>query len=702
MSELQYNLNTKNLWFPDQTEPIYDPTDPISDYQFKEYWRRERDRCINGFSLADGQVKIPGRLYWHTVYWKIAAYVEKDFGGNTMKVRELITPFLLDTVWDVFNDIQACSNEGLFYILVGSRDFGKSITAASCAGWQYTFFPKSEAIISAAAYNYVKLATDKIEDGLLNVHPIFRKQRVTSDWKKEIVAGWKDKKTGLISTNSSFSTIKVRNYENGSNTMAAIGSRPGFHLIDEIGALQNLIACFKDSEGAWWSGGGNKPSCLAMLAGTGGDMEVGKEAAEMFFNPEAYRVLSFPNPEQPGGKMGRFVSALRAKLKYKDKQTLASYLGIQHPDLERIHILVSDEKRAKEEWWDVEYANAVKSGNSKTVLKFKAFWPLQASDSFLVLTKNDYNIEAAKQQQQRIRTNGITGDYIELYHDGEKIRHRFENSPDGRNRMPVTEFPVNTQSKDCPIQVWEFPVLDAPYSLYTAGVDSITQFKSSHSDSLAAIYIFKRMHDIASEKYQDTIVAAYVARPDKPDEWNEQARLLIKWYNARTLVENDDVTFINYMIAKGDGHYLEDQPQWLRMYVPNPSPRDKGISRASEKVRIMLHSQLKKYLDETVRRETDEFGSVIREVTGVTRVLDPMLLEEIINFNETEGNYDREVACSLAIALANHLDPIIGKAGTSDERVQSLFDKKPYIRGSKLFNHQSHMFRNRRSRMFTK
>lgn len=703
MSEFQ--LDTHNIWFPDQKEPVYDPSDEEGVRVFRVYWARERERCMNGFFLGDGQVKVPGRLYFHTVYWKIAAYIEKKIAGKEKKIREIITPYLLDTVWDIFNDLEVATENGNFYELVGSRDFGKSITAASCAGWQYTFFPKSESVISGGATSYIKLATDKIEDGLLNIHPIFRKQRLTSDWKKEIVAGWKDKKTKLADPKSSFSSIKVRNYENGTNTMAANGTRPGFHLIDEIGTLPNLIGCVKDSDGCWWSGGGDKPSCLVMLAGTGGDMEVGKEAGEIFFNPIAYNMLAFDNPEVPGGKMGRFISALRAKMKYKDEWTLYRYLTEKcgmtltpHPDLDRVKILVSDEERALKEWWEPEYAKALKSGNSKTVLKFKAYWPLKASDSFLVLTKNDYNIDAAKTQQQKLRAVGVTGSLIELYHDGDKITHKFST------KLPVTEFPVKTQSKDAPIQVWEFPIEELPpFGLYVAGVDNYRQGKAEYSDSLGVVYIFKRMHDIQSEKFQDMLVASYAARPENPEKWNEQARMLIKWYNARTLCENDDMTFINYMISKGDGHYLEDQPQWLKLYVPNTTvQRDKGIHRSSEKIRDMLRACSKKYLDDVIFEEKDENGSVIKQVLGVTRIPDPMLLDEIINFSEDDGNFDREVAFSLAMALAQHLDPIIGRvSGSSDSRVAEMY-KKNKIKSSRLFTHSNTLFTQKKRKLFAK
>lgn len=692
---MDFRQDTKNIWFPNQIEPIYDPSDDGASEEFKKYWEREKERCIDGFYLADGKVKIPGTLYFHTVYWKIASYIEIEAKGKKRKIRKIITPLLRDVDWDIFNDLDVCQEEGKFYDLVGSRDFGKSIIAASMAGRLYTFFDKSESVISGGAANYIKLATDKIEDGLLNIHPIFKKQRITSDWKKEVVAGWKDKKTGLPHVNSSFSSIKIRNYENGNNSMAANGTRPGFHLIDEIGTIPNLIGCVKDSDGCWWSGDGNKPSCLVMRCGTGGDMEVGKEAAEIFFAPESYNSLAFDNPEIPGTKMGRFISALRAKMTFKEKKTLSEYLNISHPDLDQIEILVSNEERALNEWWKVEYEKARKSGNSKTLLKFKAYWPIKASDSFTVLTKNDYNIDLARSQKQRILSNNVTGSLVELFHDGEKICHKFSD------KLPITEFPVKTQSKDAPVQIWEFPISETPtFGLYVAGVDNYRQGKAEYSESLGVVYIFKRMHDIQSEMYQDMVVAAYAARPDSPDIWNEQARLLIKYYNARTLCENDDMTFINYMISKGDGHYLEDQPNWLKLYVPNTTVnRDKGVHRSSDKIRDMLRAGSKRYMEEVLRREKDEQGSIVREVLGVSRILDPMYLEEVIHFNEEVGNFDREVAFSLAIAMRNHLYPIMGRfTEFQDSRLKQISKKRAK---PPLFPDSKGMFNKRKNKLFT-
>jgi hypothetical protein len=184
------------------------------------------------------------------------------------------------------------------------------------------------------------------------------------------------------------------------------------------------------------------------------------------------------------------------------------------------------------------------------------------------------------------------------------------------------------------------------------------------------------MHDLTGEKYQDMFVASYCARPDKKEVWEEQARLLIKYYNARTLCENDDISFIEYMKAKGDAHYLEKQPQWLLEIVPNTTvKREYGIHRSSQKIIDYLHTCLKKYMEAIVINDTDDDGNIIRQVFGVSKIFDPVLLEEIIQYNDS-GNFDRIIAAELAIAQALKMDPIMGRIGGSeDDRVKAMFTK---------------------------
>ncbi len=222
--------------------------------------------------------------------------------------------------------------------------------------------------------------------------------------------------------------------------------------------------------------------------------------------------------------------------------------------------------------------------------------------------------------------------------------------------------------------ILEHPPKDIPFGLYTAGVDPYRFAEAENSDSLGAVYIFKRIHEINSEQYQDMFVAWYVARPSNKSVWEEQARMLIKYYNAQTLCENDEMSFIDYMIAKGDGHFLVDQPIWLREYVPNTSmTRNKGVSTAPKPIREFLDGTLKQYLDDVQQQTKDEKGSVISETLGVTKVFDTMLLEEIIKYNKEKGNYDRIKAAQLALAQARKMDPVMGASGAKDPRYDSYF-----------------------------
>jgi hypothetical protein len=303
---------------------------------------------------------------------------------------------------------------------------------------------------------------------------------------------------------------------------------------------------------------------------------------------------------------------------------------------------------------------------------------MEVDDIFLNEDTNIFDIEAAKRQKIRLLQAERTGTPVILFSDGEKIAHNFTD------KQPITNFPLkNSDLKDAPVVIYEFPVANPPYGLYVAGVDPYRQGQSAYSSSLGAVYIYKRMHDLTGEKYQDMFVASYVARPDKKETWEEQARLLIKYYNARALCENDDISFIEYMKAKGDAHYLEKQPQWLMEIVPNTTVRrEYGIHRSSQKIIDYLHNCLKKYMEEAVHIEKDDDGKIIRETLGVSKIFDPVLLEEVIQYHD-QGNFDRIVAAELAIAQALKMDPIMGKiGGPSDERVASMFNKK---RGNVLF-----------------
>jgi hypothetical protein len=625
----------------------------------KPFYDFHKDLCLNG-AMMNG-VYINPFLYWHLNIWHTEVDVIDERGRISQKYSN---PLLRDNEWIVTNEIDRAQQEKKGLVILGIRRFAKSVLEASYIAWGATFDENSQNIIAGLNAPDIKLITDKIDKGLNFIPEYWRWQRIEDNWKNQVTLGIKTRGGERIP----FSSILIRNLDEGNNEEAIAGTKPRKLIIDEIGK-GNFLRGFQAAVPGFTTPFGW--GCSPILTGTGGDMKKFMDAKSLMFDVENLNFLSYNNEKDEKRVHGLFIS-YKYRMEAKEESTLGEFLNEPNgSDLHNVKMLVSNDEKAKA-ITETNLERLKKAGDRLAYLKEKMYYPLEVDDIFLNEDTNIFDIEAAKRQKFRILQQERTGTPVILFHDGEKIAHEFTD------KMPITNFPLKPSDlKDAPVVVYEFPIDNPPYGLYVAGVDPYRQGKSAYSSSLGAVYIYKRMHDITGEKYQDMFVASYVARPDKKETWEEQARFLIKYYNARALCENDDISFIEYMKSKGDAHYLEKQPDWLKEIVPNTTVRrDYGIHRSSDKIIDYLHNCLKKYMEETVYKETNEAGEVVREVLGVGKIFDPVLLEEIIQYND-QGNFDRIVAAELAIAQALKMNPIMGKiGGTSDERVASMFKRK--------------------------
>lgn len=614
-------------------------------------------------------------------------YIRRGVPGKQPKMNKTAI-INIEYVYDAETTCISVNNENKLFLTDNYTPTHNSVFISSYIGYGATFDEHSQNIVSGLNSADIKVTTDKIDKGLNNIPEYYRWDRIEDNWKSQVTLGVKTKSGRRIP----FSSILIRNLDNGSNQEAIAGTKPRRLVIEEgakgafLAGLQAAIPGFTTPFG--WT-------CSPLVIFTGGDADAFHDAQELFFAGGAYNFLEYPDLKVPNRKHGLFLGA-KYRQEAKEESTLGKYLNKEDSyALNQIPMLVSNEEKAR----DITTKDLEKrkqSGDQWGYLKEKMYFPFEVDDVFLNLTANIFNVEAAKIQQQKLRDNSIEGSHVELYHDGERIRHKFSD------KRPVSRYPHKSgDNKDAPIVMWEPPIENAPFGLYLAGVDSYRFGEAGYSDSLGAVYIYKRMHSIADEKFQDMFVASYVARPESKEHWYEQARMLIKYYNARALVENDEMSFIEYMIAKGDAQYLEPTPAFLTDFISYNSTtlkRQYGLSRGPERIRNWLNSALKTYLDEVIRVDKDENGSVIREITGVSRIRDPMLLEEIIKYHD-KINADRIVAASLAIGFAQKLDPIIGKVQKEvDPRIASLYGKKK--ESDKLFNKTSSLFRVRKDKLF--
>ena len=631
----------------------------------KPFFDFHRELCLNGAMMGD--TYINPFLYWHLNIWHTEVDIIDDYGRIAQKYAN---PLLRDNEWLVTNEIDRAQQEKRGLVILGIRRFAKSVLEASYIAWGATFDENSQNIIAGLNAPDIKLITDKIDKGLNFIPEYWRWQRIEDNWKNQVTLGIKTKSGERIP----FSSILIRNLDEGNNEEAIAGTKPRKLIIDEIGkgnflrGLQAAIPGFTTPYG--WG-------CSPILTGTGGDMKKFMDAKSLMFDVDNFNFLTYNNAKDDKRIHGLFISH-KYRMEAKEDSTLGAYLNEpSKSDLHNVKMLVSNEDKATE-ITNKNLERLKKAGDRIAYLKEKMYYPQEVDDIFLNEDTNIFDIESAKRQKTRLLQQERTGTPVILFNDGEKIAHEFTD------KLPISNFPLkNSDLKEAPVVIYEFPIDNPPYGLYVAGVDPYRQGKSAYSTSLGSVYIYKRMHEISGEKYQDMFVASYCARPDKKETWEEQARLLIKYYNARALCENDDISFIEYMKSKGDAHYLERQPEWLKEIVPNTTvKRDYGIHRSAAKIIDYLHTCLKKYMESPIFVEKNDAGEVIREVLGVSKIFDPVLLEEIIQYNDS-GNFDRIIAAELAIAQALKMDPIMGKiGGTSDERVASMFKKK---RGNILF-----------------
>jgi len=650
-------------------------------------WEVEK---ISGGVTVNG-VYFSGWLYWHLNHWWIRVDDVDEWGND---IRKPSLPILRDNEWERAEFLEKCKREKKGYIEVGARQSGKSEAEASYFGMNATIFKDTQNVIICGNDNDLSLLKDKVDFGLRHLWKGISIPRLDKTWRlNQIRLGYKTSD----GDDEIWSYIVIRNARDGNVTEVAAGTTAKTFIMDEVGKYM-FASTFKAAEPAIKGryGWRNPP----MLTGTGGSFDHGKDAENFFYNPESNN-FAFVTDEKTNKKSGLFLSGVyRQDCKYITN--LADWLRkekgmkIENDEqLRKIEIHISDKELA-EKVIKEEREAVLKNPDHNLYLKQVMYFPLTVDECFLSSSANIFNIEMAKRQKNRLISQERAGTPVILFEDEKGIvRHEFTD------KLPISNFPMQTgESKDAPVMIYEFPVNNPPYGLYTAGVDPYRQGQAAYSTSLGAIYIYKRMHDLTGEKYQDMFVASYVARPDRKDDWNEQVRLLIKYYNARTLVENDDISFIEYMKAKGDAHYLEKQPDWLKEIVPNTTVRrEYGIHRSSTKIIDHLHTCFKQYTEETVFEDVDEEGNVITKVYGMYKILDPMLLEEIIRYNDNEGNYDRVVAAELTVAQAMKMDPIIGRVGDEvDPRIKALYERKPT---QVLFPSSRGMFGKRKTKLFT-
>ncbi len=286
--------------------------------------------------------------------------------------------------------------------------------------------------------------------------------------------------------------------------------------------------------------------------------------------------------------------------------------------------------------------------------------PTNIAEAFATRKESVFPPHLISHQLKRIEENQYSVEYVTLEYDAEnKIVVK------KTNKSPITKFPVDKTMEDKTgvVCVYEKPVPNSPWGTYYASIDPVGEGKTTTSDSLCSIYVYKNPTEVVKDEgngnlktnlERDGIVASWCGRFDDLQKTHERLELIIEWYNAWTIVENNVSLFIQYMISKRKQKYLvpKDQIPFLKELSSNASVfATYGWKNTGTLFKTHLISYGIQFLQEEIDVQTAENGDVIKVNFGVERIPDPMLLEEMRQY-QPGLNVDRLVSFCALVAFA--------------------------------------------------
>ena len=632
---------------------------PRGTTDYIQYWEQETNRCLNGYVADDGD-SITGYHYFYLNYSPIMKLEEKEYVdryGNIRRKRERVLSF--PDFWDYdyyyFNAIEQAEQEGKHMATLKCRQRGYSFKGASMLVRNYELIPGSKNFAVASEQKFL------VGDGLLtkawqimdfvDKHTEWSKQRLTST-RMERVSGFKiTDEFGKQTEQGYLSSITGITLKNDPERLR--GTRGKLVLFEEGGKFPNLETAWRIEQPAVETDDGVAFGLLCLF-GTGGTEGGSFDGLKnIFYNPKAFNVLSFPNIWDDGQEQtecGFFVPAWSNLQSFDDKgnQIFMDQFGNSLKD------------KAIEEL--INQRNIIKDGGASqtSIDRFVSERPLKPQEAVLELGKNIFPRKLLMDQLTRIRTNTKI----------RNMKHIVDLSWDGNGGVQATEkksgdiTTYHLKKDDKPngsVVIWEYPIPDAPFGLYIGGCDPYDH-DSSFTNSLGSTFIFKRVR--AGEAWNDVIVAEYTGRPDTAEEYYENVRKLLIFYNARLLFENERKGIYPYFTNKHCDYLLADQPDKIitEVFKDSKVQRRKGC-HMTKAIREYGEGLILEWL-------MDEYEP---GHPNVERVYSEALIEELIE-NDGIKNVDRVIALCMVMMYREELYQIKVSAAKEQNKQVELFE----------------------------
>lgn len=495
------------------------------------------------------------------------------------------------------------------------------------------------------------------EYGLDHVHPFFRINRTKTDWSSGVTLG-KRMSNGVRDVHAIISIANI-NMGRKTSTQKTAGLTPATAIFDEVGKgpiKKPYTAAMPsyDTPYGW--------RLSPILAGTGGEVELSKDAQEMFSDPDTYNLLVMDwdilNRRAMKGKTWKerkwamFVPGQMANSGVKRTIGLGDYLG--KPDdkkLNKIKIDATDFEASTNKLNEERKKLSTKDRVAYT--SHTMFYPFTIDDCFLSSSQNLFPVEyAIKHKNDLLESGQYSGMLCDVFlESGNKLGTTKSNKQ-------LAGFPFSGGVIDAPVQIFEMPQSNRfDDFIYVAGQDPYKQAKSD-TPSLGAFYVFKRRVGIR-DPYAYRIVASYVSRPSSIDQFCRTCEVLQKGYGAICLMENADQMYEQYLNRKSGmpaSFFLFAGEAIANKYVKAGSRQNSklGLYPTPGNQNLLFSCVVDYCWQDFVVGYDDQTGLDIT-VKGIELIDDIALLDEIIQY-KPGLNVDRIIAFGHALVLARYFD----------------------------------------------
>lgn len=390
---------------------------------------------------------------------------------------------------------------------------------------------------------------------------------------------------------------------------------------------------------------------------TAGDMESGgsQGLAEMMSKPESYGFKSYDNiyeAQEIGGKSGWFIDDMW-------------YSPIRVLKTEILEINDSDKTQLLLDKFQEDYIDCVdEQGNSyryfsELVLdrkrdqrkrmssvayqKFITQQPKYLSEAFLLNESSPFDTATVREVLGQLAVEKIGPKHgIFSILDG-KPKFRIDMTLN-----PVDEFPYKELDTTGCWVIYEDPITingQIPLWRYISGSDPIDwgseEVSKDGLHSFAASYII--------DTVTRNIVAEYIGRPKKAEDYFEQLWRGLEYFNALLLYENNLKALFSYFKSKNKLYLLANEPESLKSrWGYKTSNRTKGFhatAASNSYARELIHT----WSLEDVPMNQDDEGQIIY-VPRMYFIKSKGLLQEMNGYN-SKGNFDRISGLGAAMIL---------------------------------------------------